>query len=159
MAFHPDGQTVASGSTDQTVRIWHAKTGELLHIFSEHGASPLNIILAVAFSPDRTILAASGHDQVVYIWDWSTKQPRRILRGHTGPIAILAFCPKRTEGNQTQRTVLASGSFDQTLRLWDVQTGELLAALEGHTAPILSTPFSADGALLMSGSDDQTVRM
>ncbi len=159
VAFHPDGQTVASGSTDQTVRIWHAKTGELLHIFSEHGASPLNIILAVAFSPDGAILAASGHDQVVYIWDWSTKQPRRILRGHTGPIAILAFCPKRAEGNQTQRTVMASGSFDQTLRLWDVQTGELLAALEGHTAPILSTAFSADGALLMSGSDDQTVRM
>ena len=159
VAFHPDGQTVISGSTDQTVRVWHAKTGELLYIFNEHGTDDLNIILALALSSNGATLATSGHNQVICIWDWPTKQLMRTLRGHTGPIASLAFCPLPTKGNSTQRTVLASGSYDQTLRIWDVQTGVVLSQLEGHTAPILSTAFSADGALLMSGSDDQTLRM
>ncbi|MBD1835692.1 hypothetical protein H6F61_24150 [Cyanobacteria bacterium FACHB-472] len=35
IAISPDGQTIATGRDDQTVRLWNLKTGECLHVMYE----------------------------------------------------------------------------------------------------------------------------
>jgi hypothetical protein len=43
--------------------------------------------------------------------------------------------------------------------LWDLERGEEVARLRGHTSFIWSLAFSRDGATLVSGSGDATVRL
>jgi WD40 repeat protein len=47
----------------------------------------------------------------------------------------------------------------KVLQLWDVATGTLLRTFQGHTKTIWAGEFSPDGGLIISASDDQTLRL
>ena len=64
VAISPNGQILASGSTDTTVKIWHLATGELLNTLTEHSGS----VKSVTFSPDGQILASGSADTTIKIW-------------------------------------------------------------------------------------------
>jgi WD40 repeat protein len=54
-----------------------------------------------------------------------------------------------------------SGSLDRSIRVWDlsVETPKILLALRDHTAAVTSLVLSPDGEELISGSQDDTVRI
>jgi serine/threonine protein kinase len=64
VAFSPDGQTLASGSEDKTIKLWNLYTGQLLHTLQGHS----NMVWSVAISPDGQILASGSDDQTIKIW-------------------------------------------------------------------------------------------
>jgi Tol biopolymer transport system component len=105
-AFSPDGRTLATGSTDATIRLWDLATGQAAITLNPHGG----YVVAVAFSPDGRILASASTDNTVRLWDPATGQATAILFGHTGFVTTVAFSP---DGH-----TLATGSWDGTVRLW-----------------------------------------
>jgi len=63
VVFAPGGETLASGSSDGTVRVWRASDGELLFTL-EHPAG----VNSVAFAPDGLLLASGAEDGIVRLW-------------------------------------------------------------------------------------------
>ena len=55
--FSPDGQTIATGSHDGTVRLWDTNRGTLLHTFEFQSS-----ILAVDYTPDGAYLIIGESD-------------------------------------------------------------------------------------------------
>jgi len=144
VSFSPDGKTLASGSVDNTIKLWDVSIGKLLNTLSGG-----NYIFSVSFSPDGKTLASGSFDNTIKLWDVSTGRLLKTLSGHSDSVRSVSFSP---DGE-----TLASGSFDNTIKLWDVSTGKLLNTLSGHRNSVFSVSFSPDGKTLASGSLDKTI--
>ncbi|KAF4208752.1 hypothetical protein CNMCM5878_005312 [Aspergillus fumigatiaffinis] len=147
VAFSPDGRLLASGSHDETVRLWDTATGALQQTLEGHS----DWVRSVAFSPDGRLLASGSYDRTVRLWDTATGIVQQTLEGHSGPVNSVCFSP---DGR-----LLASGSDDRTIRLWDTATGVVQHTLDGHTGLVSSVTFSPEGRLLASGSHDKTIQL
>ncbi len=146
VAFASDGTTLASGSGDETVKLWDVATQTNLATLGHNGW-----VSSVSFSPDGTTLASGSWDGTVKLWDLTTQTNLVTLEGHTNWVSSVSFSP--------DGTILASGSWDGTVKLWDLTTRTTFATLEEHTAGVLSVSFSPDGTALASGSWDGTVKL
>jgi WD40 repeat protein len=82
-----------------------------------------------------------------------TAAARFFLRGHTGPINMLAFSPT------SEKLILASAGEDGSVRLWDVEQRQPIGApLTGHTAGVRVVAFDPSGQWLASaGNDNQLI--
>jgi WD40 repeat protein/serine/threonine protein kinase/DNA-binding XRE family transcriptional regulator len=147
VAFSPDGQWVLAGHFfDHTARLWDAKTGKELRIFTGH----TDRVLEVAFSPDGKWVLTSSADKTVRLWDAVTGQELRVFTGHTDQVQSVAFSP---DGKQ-----ILTGSNDATAQLWDVATGQIMRIFK-HDYPVFSVSFSPDGKWILTGSADHIARL
>ena len=147
IAFSPDGQMLASGSDDQTIRLWNAHDGTCLAVLQGHTGG----VTSVSFSPNGQILASASEDSSIRLWSVAHGTILKTLQGHTHWVRAVAFSPD----GQT----LASGSDDRTVRLWEVKTGTCRKTLQGHTGWVTSLSFSPNGQSFASGSEDASVRL
>ena len=75
VAFSPDGKYIASGSWDNTIKLWNVETGECLRTFKGHA----NVVLSVAFSPDGRYIASGSWDSTIKLWDLFEVKVERLL--------------------------------------------------------------------------------
>ena len=73
VAFSPNGKMLASGSWDQTVRLWDIETEQLLYTLTGHTSD----IVSVAFSPDGQTLASGSWDGTIRLWNPNNGQLKR----------------------------------------------------------------------------------
>ncbi|MEM6453002.1 MAG: WD40 repeat domain-containing protein [Cyanobacteria bacterium P01_D01_bin.105] len=150
IAYSPNSQYIASGSVDNTLKIWNAKTGQLIRTIIVSN-DPENWVYAVAFSPDSQKIVTAGEDSIIRIWDLTSgKQMGQALTGHTGPVRSVLFSP---DGKK-----IVSGGDDKAIRIWETESGETL--LENiHWGAVLAVAFSPNGQVVASGSTDNTIRL
>lgn len=147
VAFSPDGKYFATGSADNTVKIWDGERGELLRTLSGHEAD----IFAVAISPDGRTLASASYDAKIKIWDVARGALLQTLLGHSRAVTAVAFSP---DGKR-----LASASRDSTVKIWDAERWHPIHTLRGHGDRVYSTVFSPDGQFLASAGEDAVIRI
>jgi len=163
LAFSPDGQTLALGTSaldartakkTSLIRSWKVGTGKELLAWPV----PEGRVFSLAFAGDGQTLASSSGDPVhpektgvIRLWDVAGGKESRTLRGHAGAAFCLAF--------QRKGNVLASGGRDHTIKLWDLERGEVKITLGGHKGEVLGLDFAPDGQTLASASNDGTVKL
>ena len=149
VAFSPDGQTLASGSRDKTVRLWNVADGTPKALLGKHA----NFVSAVAFSPDGARLASGGWDNKILLWNIASGEEIKDARleKHTSYVLSLDF--------SLDGTRLVSGSNDRTARLFEVTSGGTatgkVTSLLGDGVAVVT--FSPDGTKIAGGCIDGRV--
>ncbi|KAL2864135.1 WD domain protein [Aspergillus lucknowensis] len=101
VAFSGDGQLLASGSYDKTIKLWDPATGSLKHTLESHS----NWVRSVAFSGDSQLLASGSDDKTIKLWDPATGSLKRTV-GANNDITHIKFSQHRPQLNSNV------GSFD-----------------------------------------------
>lgn len=142
-----DGRTLACGTSQRTVHLFAADTGQELRQAAGHRDE----IRSIAYSPDGRFIATSANDGQLYIWTATDLSIVTTIVAHAGRARSAAWAPNSTN--------LASSGQDNTVRIWQVGTWSLDRALNVHTSEVSSVAYSPDGQFLASGSLDSTIRI
>jgi glucose repression regulatory protein TUP1 len=113
LEFAGDSRTLATGSTDGTVRLWDTEAGSQIVCLTTDSTT----ISSVAISPDMSFVAAGCCDKSIQIWSTATGLRVGHFKGqdgHAAAVSSLAFSPNGKG--------LVSGSLDRTVKLWDLDT-------------------------------------
>lgn len=187
--FIPDGLHILTISTNQTVQMWDATSGQLITVFQGHSGT----ISKVVYSPDSSyILTISGH--TAQIWNAKSGHFISSLEEHSDDIVNAIFIPSTsriitlsTDGTikqwndsgkllNTVHIVKKDENFNHlttfspngdrilsiswnTAHLWSSESGQLIATLQGHTSAIEKAVFSSDDKYILTSSWDHTVRL
>ena len=146
-AYSPDGSRIVSASSDQTLRIWDARSGDALLTLAGHTSA----VLSCAYSPDGSRIVSASVDRTLRIWDARSGDALLTLAGHSNGVLSCAYSP---DGSR-----IVSASDDQTLWIWDARSGAALLTLAGHTSAVMSCAYSPDGSRIVSTGRDGTQRI
>ena len=147
VAFSPDAQLLASGSWDNTIKLWEVSTGNTLRTLRGHK----DLVLSIALSPNGLLLASGSADNTIKLWEVSTGKALQTLTEEDSWVGTLAFSP---DGQ-----ILAAEGANNTIKLWELNTDKAPQTLTGHKNAVSSIAFSPDGRLLASASFDSTIKL
>ena len=145
LAYHPEGQLLASGGEDGHVAQWHLLSSKQKWNLDEHA----DWVRGVAFSPDGRQLASVG---------WDSRFIKRATTGskvnvhqHSLPEQnwAVAYSP--------DGFLLAIGSGTGTIRVYQETTANDPLMLRGGSMPVTQIVFSPDSRKIISASHDRKV--
>jgi len=140
LEWSPDGNYLATGSHDGTLRLFGTKGWQVAHTLNGHSG----MLDQIAWAPDSRQLATGGDHGAVKIWDAAYGALVHTARPHTDNIEMVDWSPNG------QR--IASASWDHTVGIVDATNGAVLSSLHGHTSYVTDVAWSHNGHLLASAS-------
>ena len=181
----PSGH-LASGSDDETIRIWNLANGQWVRTLNGKSEYVWNLL-----SLQNGHLASGNTGKVIEIWDPTDGSHILTLKGHNDAIEdLLPFlgdqlisasrdnkikiwdinkgnCIRTLSGHNSfvkrilllSNMQLASCSWDKTIKIWDVASGDCIRTLSGHFGDVDCLEYIAANNRLVSGSDDHTIRI
>jgi len=136
VAYSRQGDRIASGSEDRTVKLWDVETGDCLHTLAGH-TLPVNCI---AYSPNSNQIASCSSDRTIRLCDVKTGNYHN-LQQHPSYAEMVVYSPR---GDYFASMDVAIGC-QRTVRLWNVTTMVL------H----LTITYSEDGVDGEDGEDGE----
>lgn len=160
-----DGQKLLTTSYDNTARLWNVATGKQDRRFLGHNWW----VWDAQFSPNEKKIVTASQDGTAIVWDAVTGEPGPPFTGHDGPVYSAAF--------SSTGDAVVTGGYDKRVLIWrqsDVRpydftkltsnSGSVVPppkfkSLDGHDGPVRTVAFSKDGSRIISGSQDNTIRL
>lgn len=127
-----DSITLWNWYEDRIIKTWNVRPGR-----------------TIAFSPDGSNLAIGG-DWNVEIWELASYKLVDTLKV-SSPVNALGFSAKHN--------VLAIGCKNGQIRIWDASAKRIIDRYFEHEHSITSISFLKGGEVLVSGSDDTTIKL
>ncbi|MBL9006853.1 MAG: CHAT domain-containing protein [Myxococcales bacterium] len=189
VAVSSDGKKIATGSKDQTARIWNADGSGVPVVLKGHD----DAVTAIALSPDGKRLATGSQDKTLRVWNVDGSGTPLLLRGHKEAIWKVAYSsdgktlagvswegelrmwnadgsgtPIVLRADRAGRPLLVAisdgktrliGGFGSSIRIWTANESAALRVLQGHTSTVTAVALSSEGDRLVSGSEDNTARI
>ncbi|KAI0810565.1 WD domain-containing protein [Xylaria sp. FL0064] len=150
LSWSPQGHYFVTGGWDKTVRIWAQDHASALRLFIGHDTP----ISAVAWHPNGTYVfsASDETDKSIRMWSMAKGECVRVFTGHTDYISALECAPNGK--------ILASADIGGNIFLWDIEKATRIKRCRGHgRGGIWSLSFSVESTVLVSGGQDNTVRV
>lgn len=146
VAFSSDSTLLICGTEDGVVRVWRVENGECIHALKGHEES----VHSVLFAPDLSYLASSSVDGTIRVWDFANEECLH-------EFDCQAWGTRISISSDSQ--FISSASSKNLIQIWNVKDATCEYELVGHDSYINSIEFSSDLALLVSASNDFTVRV
>lgn len=153
-----EGRSIASGSSDGTVRLWSTSSAQQEAVF-EHGSR----VWDVAATESGNLIASAGGHALVKLWNTSSRECVANLGGlasagtgssvvpPTGDVYSCAF-----DGYGAH---LLTGGYDKIVRLYDLTSSTLIKTFTGHGLGVSSVTFDPAGRMAVTASKDCSVRL
>ena len=147
LLISPDGNTLASCSSDNTINLWNLNNLKFTRSFVGHTSN----ILSLAVSPNSKILVSGALDGI-RIWNLLQQRPLGTLTKLGKSVYTVAISPN----GQT----LASGDDSGAIELWDLNSGKLIRSFAAYSRFVTSVAFTPNGNTLVSASRDaRTIKL
>ena len=147
LSFVAGGAMLATAGRGHAPQLWtvgdRLEFAQLLDASSGDGST----VWSIAASADGALLGVAASEAPLQVWDVAAGAVTQSFEDETSAVC-LAF---GTDG------VLASGGFDHAIRLRSTVDGRLLRTLEGHTDTVRDLTFLANGRLLASAGDQDSL--
>ncbi|GAA6022940.1 hypothetical protein JCM11491_005475, partial [Sporobolomyces phaffii] len=152
-SFSPTGKYLATGSGDNTCRLWNLDSETPAQTLAGHQ----NWVLCVEWDGLERFVATGSMDNQVRLWDPKTGKcvGGDGMRGHTKWITSLSWEPIHLNPSSPR---LASSSKDATVRVWNARSKKLEFSLGGHTASVNQVRWGGEG-VIFTASSDRTVKL
>lgn len=144
--FSPDGNTIATGSFDHTIRLWDTNSmQQTAHLYGH-----TYYVWQVRFSPDGTLLASGSSDDTARLWDIASGQQRFQFTLEPAifdftEVVDIDFSPT---GSLLAVSFGAGDRLDGSILLVDVETGQRHPRFEVPSGARSLVDFSPDGSRL-----------
>jgi len=146
LAFSTDGKTLASGSTEKSIKLWDVATGKNTNSL-EIADAESSALRSVALSPDGQILASLSIWNDIRLWNIAT--------GKSTTIRKRPGCTERGYKvifSADGKTLAAWSDMGEKLELWDVANRKCTAVLNGRDDYFRAMAFTPDSKTLASMS-------
>jgi WD40 repeat protein len=146
VAFSPDGEVIATSSTDGRVLLTTIASGEMREM-QRPSSDPRTLV----FSPDGEALYGSGWF-MLYRWNPASGELASLKTEHLGIINNIQFTPDGQLASISRQT-------DSAVLFLDPLSGETTARFQKHDLCGVAVNVSPDGRYLATTSDDASVRI
>nr|XP_018896635.1 PREDICTED: coatomer subunit beta' [Bemisia tabaci] len=156
IAVHPAQPFILTSSDDMLIKLWNwDKQWACQQVFEGH----THYVMQIVINPkDNNTFASASLDRTVKVWQLGSSTPNFTLEGLDGTGHDKGInCVDYYHGGD--KPYLISGADDRMVKIWDYQNKTCVQTLEGHTENIASVCFHPELPIILSGSEDGTVRI
>eukprot|EP00126_Sphaerothecum_destruens_P006585 Sdes_comp19433_c0_seq1m10814 len=151
LAIHPSQPYVLSSSDDMLIKLWDwEKNWSCTQVYEGHS----HYVMMVKFNPkDTNTFASACLDRTIKVWQLGSSVANFTLEGHEKGVN----CVDYFQGGD--KPYLISGADDKLAKIWDYQSKTCVQTLDGHTQNISIACFHPELPVILTGSEDGTVRI